>query len=61
MKYAEEIQKVLNTIALLKIDATFDNMNALLGIYQSLSGIRDALVEDEQAKEKDKEKDKAAE
>ena len=40
---AEKIQAVLNTLELLSIPPTFDNVNRMTGIYQTLAEVRDDL------------------
>ena len=40
---AEKIQVVMNTIQDLDIKSTFDNMNHLMGVLQTLASIRDEL------------------
>ena len=41
MNEKEKIQAVINTLEQLMIPATFDNVNRILGIYQTLVEIRD--------------------
>ena len=41
---AEKIQAVLNTLELLSVPPTFDNVNRMTGIYQTLAEVRDALA-----------------
>lgn len=43
MNDADKIQIVINTISELKINATFDNVNRLLGMYQMLTDVRDHI------------------
>ena len=43
MNNAEKIQAVLNTIEILNIPATYDNVNRLMGIYSTLVEVRDDL------------------
>lgn len=40
---AGRIQIVINTLQTLNILASFDNMNHMMGVYQTLAGIRDEL------------------
>ena len=40
---ATKIQAVIMTMQNLDVKASFDNVNHLLGIYQTLTGIRDEL------------------
>lgn len=42
---AEKIQIVINTLEALHMPSTFENVNHLLGCYQLLIGVRDALAE----------------
>lgn len=44
---AGKIQVVINTLQTLNITASFDNMNHMMGVYQTLAGIRDELSETE--------------
>ena len=44
MDNATKIQAVLNTLELLNVPSTFDNVNKLLGIYQTLVNVRDSLA-----------------
>ena len=41
MDNAQKAQAVINTLEQLMIPATFDNVNRILGIYQTLVEIRD--------------------
>lgn len=41
---AERIQIVINTLEIMNIPATFDNVNHLTGIYKLLFQIRDELA-----------------
>lgn len=43
MSNAEKIQAVMNTIEILNVPATFDNVNRLMGIYNTLVEVRDDL------------------
>ena len=47
MTNAEKIQAVLNTLERMEIRSTYDNTNYMLGIYNTLTEVRDDL----QAKE----------
>ena len=38
----EKIQAVINTLEKLTIPATYDNVNMMLGIYQTLIEVRDS-------------------
>ena len=41
MNDREKIQAVLNTLEQMMIPATYDNVNRMLGVYQTLVEIRD--------------------
>ena len=41
MKDNEKIQAVINTLAEIMIPATYDNVNRMLGVYQTLIEVRD--------------------
>lgn len=43
MSNAEKIQAVINTLELLMVPASFDNVNKLMGIYRTLTEVRDDL------------------
>ena len=43
MDTAAKIQAVISTLQGLDIKASFENVNHMLGIYQTLAGIRDEL------------------
>jgi len=43
MNNAEKIQAVLNTLELIEVKATYDNMNRILGIHKMLMNVRDDL------------------
>ena len=43
MSNAEKIQVVINTLETLKMNTTYENVNRMLGIYQTLTEIRDDL------------------
>lgn len=42
MNEKEKIQAVINTLEQIMIPATFDNVNKMLGIYQTMIEVRDA-------------------
>ena len=46
MNEKEKIQAVINTLEQLMIPATYDNVNRMLGIYQTLIEIRDTKTEE---------------
>ena len=46
MNEKEKIQAVINTLQEVMIPATFDNVNRILGIYQTLIEIRDKKPEE---------------
>ena len=46
MNEKEKIQAVINTLEQLMIQATYDNVNRMLGIYQTLIEIRDTKTEE---------------
>ena len=52
MNEKEKIQAVINTLEQITIPATFDNVNRMLGVYQTLIEVRDSKPE-EKAVEKD--------
>ena len=54
---AKSIQMVENTLAQIFIPATYDNVNRMLGIYQTLDTVKAHLVE--KADEKDGREDNA--
>ena len=41
MNEKEKIQAVINTLEYVMIPATFDNVNRMLGVYQTLIEVRD--------------------
>lgn len=43
MSNAEKIQLVMNTIELITIPATYDNVNRITGIYNTLAEVRNDL------------------
>lgn len=43
MDNADRIQAVINTLDTLMIPATYDNVNRVLGIYNTLAEVRDDL------------------
>lgn len=49
MDNATKLQAVINTIPLLNIQATFENVNHLTGIYKILCEVRDDLEQEETA------------
>ena len=40
---AEKIQAVLNTLGLLQIPATYENADRMIGIYRTLTEVRDSI------------------
>lgn len=44
---AELIQVVINTLQVMNIPSTFDNVNKLTGIYNTLFQVRDSLAKEE--------------
>ena len=42
----EKIQAVINTLEKLTIPATYDNVNMMLGVYQTLIEVRDSNPEE---------------
>lgn len=62
MGNAEKIQVIMNTLATLHMPATFDNCNSMLGIYATLTEVRDDLARAARAaKEEDNGREAAAE
>jgi len=53
---AEKIQIVINTLEIMSIPATFDNVNHLTGVYKLLFQVRDELAAAEKAEEEDDER-----
>ena len=43
MDLAAKLQAVINTLELLKMPASYENVNYLMGIYKTLAEVRDAL------------------
>ena len=43
---AEKIQAVINTLAMLNMPSTFDNVNMMTGIYKTLIEVRDNLAKE---------------
>lgn len=43
MTNAEKIQAVINTLATVTIPATYDNVNRMTGVFQTLAEVRDAM------------------
>lgn len=48
MKNTEKIQAVINTLESMEIRSTYDNMNRMLGVYQTLAQVRDKLAAEEE-------------
>ena len=48
MKNTEKIQAVINTLESMEIRITYDNMNRMLGVYQTLAQVRDELAAEEE-------------
>ena len=46
MNEKEKIQAVINTLEQITIPATFDNVNRMLGVYQTLIEVRDSNPEE---------------
>lgn len=46
MNEKEKIQAVINTLEQLMIPATYDNVNRMLGVYQTLLEVRDSKPEE---------------
>ena len=42
----EKIKEVINTLEKLTIPATYDNVNMMLGVYQTLIEVRDSKPEE---------------
>lgn len=42
-EYAIKVQAVLNTLELLNMPSTYDNVNHMLGIYRELTAVLDYL------------------
>lgn len=57
---AEKIQICINTLAVLNMPSTFDNVNHMTGIYRLLSEVRDELAAAE-TEEEDERVDPAGE
>ena len=47
MDNADKIQAVINTLDTLMIPATYDNVNRVLGMYNTLAEVRDNLRKEE--------------
>lgn len=60
MSNAEKIQAVMNTLAILEMPSTYDNVNKMLGIYNTLKEVRDDLWK-QQEEQKKQQKPKEAE
>ena len=43
----EKIQAVINTLKMLEMPPTFDNVNMMTGIYKTLMEVRDAIHAEE--------------
>ena len=43
LKNSEKLQAVINTLPILNIPATFENVNRMTGIYKILCEVRDSL------------------
>lgn len=48
MNNTEKIQAVINTLESMEIRSTYDNMNRMLGVYQTLAQVRDDLAAEEE-------------
>ena len=46
MNDKEKIQAVINTLEKMEIPATYDNVNRMLGVYQTLIEVRDSKPEE---------------
>ena len=46
-----KIQAVINTLEILEMPTTYNNVNRMLGIYNTLVEVRDSLKESEKAAE----------
>ena len=51
MNNAEKIQAVINTLEQMMIPATYDNVNRMLGVYQTLIDVRDSKPEEKAVKD----------
>ena len=51
MNNAEKIQAVINTLEQMVIPATYDNVNRMLGVYQTLIDVRDSKPEEKAVKD----------
>lgn len=60
MSNAEKIQAVMNTLAILEMPSTYNNVNKMLGIYNTLTEVRDDLWK-QQEEQKKQQKPKEAE
>lgn len=56
LKNSEKIQAVINTLRLLEMPTSFENVNRMTGIYQLLISVRDELLEAEEEKHDRKDK-----
>ena len=48
MNNTDKIQAVINTLESMEIRSTYDNMNRMLGVYQTLAQVRDELAAEEE-------------
>ena len=60
MSNAEKIQAVMNTLAILEMPSTYDNVNKMLGIYNTLKEVMNDLWK-QQEEQKKQQKPKEAE
>ena len=60
MSNAEKIQAVMNTLAILEMPSTYENVNKMLGIYNTLKEVSDDLWK-QQEEQKKQQKPKEAE
>lgn len=44
MKTSEKVQIIINTLAILNMPSTYDNVNRMLGIYDMLQQIKDDVM-----------------
>lgn len=51
MNDREKIQAVINTMAEIMIPATFNNLNRMLGMYQTLIEVRDGKPDEKEVTE----------
>ena len=57
MSNAVKIQAVINTLEIMNIQSTYDNVNKMLGIYQTLNDVKNSLIEMEAAEAKEVKED----